>query len=133
MKFKRKRLHEWLAETATTVVPTTAWPYVRDAELLDVIDGDTLRLRIDLGWRVYVDGEIRVLGVNAPELSTAAGQNARLFVIDLFRTTSNMMVVTSKRRDPDRSFARYLADVTLSDGRDLAKTLIESGHGVPYP
>lgn len=120
--------------TSEPVPPrASAWPYVRDAELLDVIDGDTLRLRIDLGWRVYIDGEIRVLGVNAPEMNTPQGVNARLFVIDLFRTTGNTMVVTSKRRDPDRSFARYLADVTLADGRDLAQTVIDAGHGVKYP
>jgi endonuclease YncB( thermonuclease family) len=111
----------------------SAWPYVRDAELLTVIDGDTLRLRIDLGWRVYIDGEIRLLRINAPEMNTAAGKDARLFVINLFNEVGTNMLVSSKRRDPDRSFTRYLADVMLADGRDLADTIIQAGHGVPYP
>jgi endonuclease YncB( thermonuclease family) len=111
----------------------SAWPYVRDAELLNVIDGDTLRLRIDLGWRVYIDGEIRLLRINAPEMSTAAGRDARLFVINLFNEVGTNMLVSSRRRDPDRSFTRYLADVMLADGRDLSDTIIQAGHGVPYP
>lgn len=40
----------------------------------------------------------------------------------------NITIVTY-RRDPARTFTRYLADVRLADGRDLATVLIESGHG----
>jgi endonuclease YncB( thermonuclease family) len=47
------------------------------ATVLRVVDGDTVRLRLDLGWSVYTEKNCRILGVNAPEVATEAGQAAR--------------------------------------------------------
>lgn len=103
--------------------------YVRDATVLRVIDADTLALRIDLGWRVHINGDIRLLRVSAPERNTEPGVVAAQFVRQLLAELGPDVTVTSHRRDPERSFARYLADITLSDGSDLADALIATGHG----
>lgn len=43
-------------------------------------DGDTVRLLIDLGFDVRAEKWIRLAGVSAPEIGTAAGAEVRLFV-----------------------------------------------------
>lgn len=111
---------------------TTSTPrYVRNATVLTVHDGDTYTLRIDLGWSVDIRGDIRLLGVDAPELPTPEGEAAGQWVRDLLDKVGHDVIVTSHKPDPERSFARYLADITLADGTDLATALLNTGHAVP--
>lgn len=42
--------------------------YTYSAEVLRVIDGDTLDLRIDLGFRITTKQRVRLFGINTPEI-----------------------------------------------------------------
>ena len=42
--------------------------YVYDAELVRVVDGDTLYFNLDLGLRIHHDIRVRLLDVDAPEI-----------------------------------------------------------------
>jgi endonuclease YncB( thermonuclease family) len=55
--------------------PTEA-TYVYGAAVARVIDGDTLILRLDLGFEVWKEQRIRLAGVDAPELNTKDGQES---------------------------------------------------------
>ena len=44
---------------------------IRRAELLKIVDGDTLRLQIDLGFTVKVVKDVRLLGCDTPEVRGA--------------------------------------------------------------
>ena len=44
--------------------------YEYQAELMRVVDGDTIDARIDLGFNVWVKKRIRMSGINAPESRT---------------------------------------------------------------
>jgi len=44
--------------------------YEYQAELMRVVDGDTIDARIDLGFNVWVKKRIRMSGINAPESIT---------------------------------------------------------------
>lgn len=96
-----------------------------------VIDGDSYAMRVDLGWHVSIEGSVRLIGVDCPERGTPAADEATTFVADRF-AHARRITVTTIRRDPSRSFARYLARVDV-DGADLADLIIEAGHGTPYP
>jgi endonuclease YncB( thermonuclease family) len=41
--------------------------FKRSAELVKVVDGDTLRLNVDLGWTINVLQDIRIAWADAPE------------------------------------------------------------------
>jgi micrococcal nuclease len=43
-------------------------PYVYDAEITRVIDGDTFDFKIDLGFSINVKERLRLYGVNTPEI-----------------------------------------------------------------
>ena len=53
--------------------------FIRQAELIRVIDGDTLRLQIDLGWATEITDDIRPVYVNTPE-TRGAEREAGLYV-----------------------------------------------------
>jgi endonuclease YncB( thermonuclease family) len=102
--------------------------YVYRAEVLDVHDGDTYRLRVDLGFRCAVTIQCRLHGVDCPELGTAEGKAARLFVIATLGF--NLGVVIRSYKD-QRSFERWVCDVWLDehDGRNLGDVILAAGHG----
>lgn len=94
------------------------WTY--KAKVNRVIDGDTLDLEVDLGFRVGIGVRIRLAGVDAPELSEPRGHMAKQFVEHLLPVGSPVTIRSEKDK---RSFDRYVASVTLADGSDLAQRL----------
>ncbi|HMN09324.1 MAG TPA: hypothetical protein PKC83_11110 [Gemmatimonadaceae bacterium] len=88
---------------------------VREAE---VVDADTLRCVLDLGFDVRLRATVRVRGVYAPEIKTPEGQAAAARVREAISDATEVVVRTDKIT-PSQSFARYVADVWL-DGVPLA-------------
>jgi len=109
--------------------------YVRNAILLRVIDGDTVDLRIDLGFRVWIEQRVRLLGVDCPEMTgptRAAGMAAKTATEMWFRTASAIVVQTVlDKRD---GFGRVLARICKQHGDrgDLSQWLLDNGYAVPY-
>ncbi len=117
-------------------MPVHQWLY--PARLLRITDADTLRVRLDLGLRIYRDEAIRLLGVDAPEVrgeTRAAGLAAADFVRVWMAQSSavlddwHLLIATTKAD----SFGRFLGTTwRKSDGRCLNADLLSSGHAVPY-
>lgn len=101
--------------------------YVYTAKVVEVVDGDTLRLDLDLGLRMRSVQPVRLAGVDCPEHGTAAGDAATGYVRSLLQPGDTVTVATRK---PDK-YGRVLGSVDV-DGTDLATTLIRLGHGRPY-
>ncbi len=72
-----------------------------------VVDGDTLKVRIDLGFDVWRVEKIRLRGVDTPELGTPGGKEAKTFVEKTLADTPFVVLRTYKT---DR-YSRYVADV----------------------
>lgn len=105
------------------------------ATVLRVIDGDTIRVSIEIWHEQTVITSIRVRGVDTPELKgkceeeRALARKAREFTSTLLSAGSR---ITLTKIAPDKYGGRYDADVTIIDGRELAAVLIESGLARPY-
>ena len=95
------------------------WNY--KATVNRVVDGDTLDLNVDLGFRVQIGVRVRVNGVDCAELNEADGHMAKQFVEHLCPVGSIVTIQSDKDR---KTFDRWLAQVTLSDGSDLAGKII---------
>lgn len=68
------------------------------ATALRIIDGDTVELRIDRGFREFWEVSCRLSGINAPEMSTGApGQTAKDWLIQ--RLTGKKLFVKSETLD----------------------------------
>jgi micrococcal nuclease len=50
--------------------------YTYKAKLNRVVDGDTVNLTIDLGFRLTYTANCRLAGINAPEMNTEQGKTA---------------------------------------------------------
>jgi endonuclease YncB( thermonuclease family) len=119
-------------DTAARDYPRT--PYIYHARLLDVIDGDTLQLEIDMGFEIRATIIARLEQINAPEIDTAAGKRARDFIARKLKGAN--LVVETKRRG---KYGRYLAKIfyhrTRSDYREILQygsllndDMIQAGH-----
>ena len=98
------------------------------AKVVRVVDGDTLILDLDQGWRQWRIGErCRLSGINAPEAGTPEGVLARAFVEHVIGMKSDVTFVS---RALDK-YGRPLGVVRLSDGRILNDLILSAGHAVP--
>jgi micrococcal nuclease len=102
------------------------------AEVLDVHDGDTLRVRADLGWRVQIETLVRVDGINADELRTAKGKAARAFALTLVKPGDEVTLVSKKLLGSLEKYGRVLADIALADGRDFAQEMLKAGQAAAW-
>lgn len=98
------------------------------ATVVSVYDGDTIHMELDLGWHVTLTSRCRVTGINSPEMDTDAGVAARDYAQTLL-TPGDVVTFTSKKLDP---YGRPLGLITLADGRDFGKLMLEAGQAVPY-
>ncbi len=110
-------------------------PYVASGEP-SVVDGDTLRAVVDLGMSVQTLQDLRVEGVDTPEIVGAerpAGLAAKAFTAQWIREHDHgllwpFLIQTMRDR---RSFTRYRASVVCVDGDSLAEAIIRAGHSKP--
>ena len=100
------------------------------AEILKVVDGDTLGVKIYLHSRHWVKQKLRLRDLDAPEISTPAGKAAKRFVDALLPAGTTVTICTTK---PDK-YDRYLADVFVEAKAGepvfLNNALLAAGHAV---
>lgn len=97
-----------------------------------IVDGDTLLVTIDCGFRINVQSMVRLAGVDCPELSTLEGVVARNFVmnwvIDRPPLHTWPFVLVCHGYDRRDKYGRWLGDLITSDGASLVASLIAAGH-----
>lgn len=115
-------------------------PYEYAVKLVEVYDGDTVVLDIDLGFDVWLLRQrVRIAGIDAPELRTrdeaekAMGVEAREFLRSLL-AKRNLRVVSEKYNASEK-FGRILGDIFfLEDGewRSARDEMLAYGRGRAY-
>lgn len=102
------------------------WTYPSSVDR--VVDGDTVRLLMDLGLRIYRIDNVRLAHINCPETNTPEGKRAKEFAFQLLIPGENVVFV-SKSLD---KYGRPLGTIQLPNGADYGQTMIANGHAVPY-
>jgi len=103
-----------------------------------IVSGDTLDVRIDLGFNFWEARRIRLRGVEAPGMNSKAGRAAWRFVVETLSAVDFVVLMTYKTD----SRSRYIADVfydpvghdkesVFDTGRFLNRELLDQGHAVP--
>lgn len=62
------------------VKPTEQQLYTYVAQVIKTVDGDTMDLEIDVGFKLRQEHRVRLRGINCPEMETKEGQKAKRFV-----------------------------------------------------
>jgi len=99
--------------------------YIYKAELVRVIDGDTVDLIIDLGFDTSRKERFRLYGIDAPEMNTQEGKAAKAWLEDALMPLEaiyiqTIQLPTKATRD---KYGRFLA-VMFSDLGDLPAKLL---------
>lgn len=113
--------------------PRTAYDY--RGLILRWVDGDTLDVRIDLGFDVGIVQRVRLYGVNTPEMNSPVPSeraNARSALAMCKAMAPEGCYVQLKTHKSNDKYGRYLASVVTEDGEDISRALIGSGRGVEY-
>jgi micrococcal nuclease len=108
--------------------------YEYKAALIRVVDGDTVDLRVDLGFSIYKEDRFRLAGINTPELHAkdpAERERAQQAKAKLEALLQAPTLVVKTRKDSQEKFGRYLATILVGE-LDVVAELIRLGHGVPY-
>lgn len=138
---------------ATALVTSSAVPVTRviperryDAQLVRVVDGDTIEVTVTARTTTHLPGQdvelatsvletVRLAGVNAPEIhgkceaEKQAARAARLFLEEQLRGVS--FVLVTRGADETERYGRVLADVEVG-GASVVKELISKGLADPY-
>ena len=105
------------------------------------VDGDTVALMVDLGQHVCIEGNYRLLGIDAPETALRAGVTQEekdrgraltAMLTEMYPPGTTLSIATEKAG----KYGRYLIDIWCYGPDDevihLNSWLVEQGHAVPY-
>ena len=107
-----------------------------EAELVSVIDGDTLMVNARPWPQQTIAVLVRIRGIDTPEIrakcarSRALARDARAILADALSRSGGRLHLSSI--SGDKYFGRVVADVMLDDDRDAASILLASGLARPY-
>ena len=103
--------------------------YLYDAELIRVVDGDTVDAWIDLGFDITIRRRIRLWGIDAPEMRTrglqekAEGFAAKDRLIEILELNHGTFAVRSVGVD---KYGRCLGEIYIQD-ININKQLLAEG------
>jgi len=106
--------------------------YYYEVEVLRVVDGDTVDVRIDLGFNVWHKCRVRMVGINAPESRTKdleekeKGLAAKEWLKERLDGTS-----VELQSQGTGKYGRVLGEFYI-DGININQEMVEVGHAVAY-
>ncbi len=122
-----------LGASANNVRETIAGPV--SADIIEVIDGDTILVDASPWPQQIVEVYVRLRGIDAPELHSKCAsvreeaERAQAALEEIMPASGTVQLT---KISGDKYFGRVLADVTTADGRNPAETLLSAGYAVSY-
>jgi micrococcal nuclease len=110
------------------------------AEVVRVVDGDTMDLLIDLGFKVSVKERVRLYGIDTPETygvkrdseEYAAGSLAKNYVLGWLSNLGDRVVIRSHNGKAlgTGKYGRWIVEVfpASGEGTSLNEELVSSGN-----
>lgn len=108
--------------------------YEYRAKCVNVVDGDTIDVLIDLGFKIKHEIRVRLMNVDTPEMKIEEQHEEAVRVKsiveedllgkDIIITTEKENKSLSKSKD---TYGRYLAVVKLEDGTNYNDSLLKRG------
>lgn len=108
--------------------------YVYRAEVLNVVDGDTYDMYVDLGFNSYIKARFRLHGYDTPErrrgseLEKSTANEVTKYVQCWFNARPKIYIRSYK----SDSFGRWLCDV-FTEHDDLGQMLYDKGYASQWP
>jgi micrococcal nuclease len=103
--------------------------YAYSARVVRWIDGDTVDLRVDLGFKLYAETRFRLYGIDTPERGQVNHDQATALCNFLAPSGADVYIHTYK--DPDK-YGRWLAEIVTADGASVNTALVTAALAAPY-
>lgn len=100
-------------------------------EVLRIIDGDTVEVRLDVGYGFEIHDKARIYGINAPERYTPEGPVATSFLASMAPVGSAVYVERMGSDGRDK-YGRLLIKVYTPACKDVGAAMLDAGQAVPY-
>ncbi len=108
------------------------------AQVVSVIDGDTLEVRVHIWLGQHIRTRVRLAGIDAPELKGKCArerdlaQRGRAYILAQLESAAGAAPVQLKEVRYGKYAGRVLARVETLDGTDLGQELVTAGLARPY-
>lgn len=107
--------------------------YEYEADLVRVVDGDTVRFKVDLGFAITTESNFRLLGIDAPEVRGAEREEGLKSADALTEriTGKRLKIKTTK---PDK-YGRWLCIIFAREEHtwvDVNDWMVKAGHAKEY-
>jgi micrococcal nuclease len=102
--------------------------YQYTAQVVRVVDGDTIDVVLDLGFHIFIEMKLRLFGINTPELKEQSGKVAR---DRLKEKIDGKQITVYTIKDKQEKYGRYLAKINCA-GEDINEWLVSEGLAVRY-
>jgi len=108
--------------------------YEYKAKLDRIVDGDTIDLIIDMGFKITTKQRIRLADINTPETygqkhdteEYKAGMRAKNFVVKRLEENQNLVTINTSKLTG--KYGRYIGVIWLADNKtSLNDELVEKG------
>lgn len=93
------------------------------ADIDRVVDGDTVDVWVDLGFRIKTHQRLRLFGIDTPERGQENWAEAKAYLEKLLPKGSFATIETEK----GDKYGRWIATIVNVDGEDVNKSMIDSG------
>jgi micrococcal nuclease len=102
-----------------------------NAKVIRWVDGDTLDIELDLGFKISMTKRIRLLGINAPEIKTASGKKVKTFCEEYLPAGKEF--IFKSYRDKKGGYGRLLGTIFKQGStKSLNELLLESKMALRY-
>ena len=100
--------------------------YTYKATVFNVVDGDTVDVTVDLGFKMYSKQRIRLSRIDTPERGQPGFAEAGDFLRELIMNKEITLVTTKVSK-----WGYYLGDILLN-GEDVNQRMLDEGLAKPY-
>lgn len=113
-----------------TTTNNAPWVFKR-CRVIQVVDGDTVDLEVDLGFMCATKVRSRLYGINTPERGQPGWAEATNRLKELLAQTQYCVTVYSYK--PKDKYGRFIVDlINPNTTESLNLILVREGHAVPY-
>ncbi len=102
--------------------------YTYRATVARVIDGDTVDLVIDLGFKMTTEQRIRLARINTPEKGQSGCTEATAKLMAMLPTGTAVMVTTAK----SDLYGRYIGEIHANGIPDVGQVMLDCGLAKAY-
>ncbi len=109
--------------------------YHYNADLIRIIDGDTVDCWIDLGFDIRIKERVRLAGIDAPETRTRdleekkKGLESKKWLEDNLEPSFILATTTYNRTG---KYGRTIGNLILKDGTNINEKMLQEGFAIVY-